>query len=134
MFLKEKKTFYCLCKDFFPFLFICSGMDIFSTILSLAGVDPPSDRHYDGIDVTDILLHGSDTGHKAGPLLETVEQQESVYNREFGIQNSTESNLLFSIIRVSCTQIAGQQGSLETCRLSDWDITKLFTLQVWYNS
>lgn len=47
-------------------------MDIFPTILSLAGVDPPSDRHYDGIDITHILLSGSDTGHKAGPLLETV--------------------------------------------------------------
>ncbi|KAI5623231.1 arylsulfatase G precursor, partial [Silurus asotus] len=50
---------------------LLSGMDIFSTILSLAGVDPPFDRRYDGIDVTHILLHGSDTGHKAGPLLET---------------------------------------------------------------
>lgn len=53
-------------------------MDIFSTILSLASVDPPSDRHYDGIDVTDILLHGSDTGHKAGPLLEIIEQYECI--------------------------------------------------------
>lgn len=53
-------------------------MDIFSTILSLAGVDPPSDRHYDGIDVTHILLHGSNTGHKAGPLLETVTQYDSL--------------------------------------------------------
>ncbi|KAF4085127.1 hypothetical protein AMELA_G00113730 [Ameiurus melas] len=44
---------------------LLSGMDIFSTVLSLAGVDPPSDRHYDGIDITHILLHGSDTGHKS---------------------------------------------------------------------
>ncbi|XP_053540962.1 arylsulfatase G isoform X2 [Ictalurus punctatus] len=44
---------------------LLSGMDIFSTILSLAGVDPPSDRHYDGIDITHIVLHGSDTGHKS---------------------------------------------------------------------
>lgn len=47
-------------------------MDIFPTILSLAGVKPPSERHYDGIDVTNVLLHGSDTGHKAGPVLETM--------------------------------------------------------------
>ncbi|KAG7325139.1 hypothetical protein KOW79_011455 [Hemibagrus wyckioides] len=44
---------------------LLSGMDIFPTILSLAGVDPPSDRHYDGIDITHILLNGSDTGHKS---------------------------------------------------------------------
>lgn len=44
---------------------LLSGMDIFPTILSLAGVDPPSDRHYDGIDITPILLHGSDTGHRS---------------------------------------------------------------------
>ncbi|KAK3528928.1 hypothetical protein QTP70_012857 [Hemibagrus guttatus] len=55
---------------------LLSGMDIFPTILSLAGVDLPSDRHYDGIDITHILLNGSDTGHKAGPLLETVAQYE----------------------------------------------------------
>ncbi|XP_026993413.1 arylsulfatase G isoform X3 [Tachysurus fulvidraco] len=44
---------------------LLSGMDIFPTILSLAGVDPPSDRHYDGIDVVHILLNESDTGHKS---------------------------------------------------------------------
>ncbi|XP_066521700.1 arylsulfatase G isoform X2 [Hoplias malabaricus] len=44
---------------------LLSGMDIFPTILSLAGVQPPSDRRYDGIDITDILLHHSDTGHKS---------------------------------------------------------------------
>ncbi|XP_057681802.1 arylsulfatase G-like isoform X2 [Corythoichthys intestinalis] len=42
-----------------------SGMDIFPTLLSLAGVKPPTDRRYDGIDVTSVLLHGKQTGHKA---------------------------------------------------------------------
>lgn len=44
---------------------LLSGLDIFPTILSLAGVRPPSDRRYDGIDITDILLNNSDTGHKS---------------------------------------------------------------------
>lgn len=43
---------------------LLSGMDIFSTVLSLAGVAPPSDRRYDGIDATDILLNGGQTGHE----------------------------------------------------------------------
>lgn len=42
----------------------CSGMDIFPTLLSLAGVTPPSDRHYDGIDATNSLLHGEQSGHE----------------------------------------------------------------------
>lgn len=42
----------------------CSGMDIFPTLLSLAGVTPPSDRHYDGIDATNVLLHGEQSGHE----------------------------------------------------------------------
>lgn len=41
-----------------------SGMDIFSTVLSLAGVTPPTDRHYDGIDATHILLNSGQTGHE----------------------------------------------------------------------
>ncbi|XP_051524145.1 arylsulfatase G isoform X2 [Myxocyprinus asiaticus] len=44
---------------------LLSGLDIFPTILSLAGVKPPSGRRYDGIDITDILLNNSDTGHKS---------------------------------------------------------------------
>ncbi|XP_054610980.1 arylsulfatase G-like isoform X2 [Dunckerocampus dactyliophorus] len=43
---------------------LLSGMDIFPTLLSLAGVMPPSDRRYDGIDATGVLLHGEQTGHK----------------------------------------------------------------------
>ncbi|XP_067344213.1 arylsulfatase G isoform X2 [Channa argus] len=43
---------------------LLSGMDIFPTLLSLAGVIPPSDRHYDGIDATNTLLHGEQNGHE----------------------------------------------------------------------
>jgi len=41
-----------------------SGMDIFPTLLSLAEVTPPSDRRYDGIDVTNVFLRGDKTGHE----------------------------------------------------------------------
>ncbi|XP_030629718.1 arylsulfatase G [Chanos chanos] len=44
---------------------LLSGLDVFHTVLSLAGVDPPADRRYDGIDITDVLLRDSDTGHKS---------------------------------------------------------------------
>ncbi|KAM4715655.1 arylsulfatase G isoform 1-T2 [Anableps anableps] len=43
---------------------LLSGMDIFPTVLSMAGVAPPSDRRYDGIDATNILLHGDHSGHE----------------------------------------------------------------------
>uniref|UniRef100_A0A3P8UFQ3 Arylsulfatase G n=1 Tax=Cynoglossus semilaevis TaxID=244447 RepID=A0A3P8UFQ3_CYNSE len=43
---------------------LLSGMDIFTTLLSLAGVTPPADRRYDGMDATDVLLHGKQTGHE----------------------------------------------------------------------
>lgn len=43
---------------------LLSGMDIFPTLLSLADVTPPSDRRYDGIDATDVLLHGGQSGHE----------------------------------------------------------------------
>ncbi|KAM3860099.1 arylsulfatase G [Diretmus argenteus] len=43
---------------------LLSGMDIFPTLLSLAGLEPPSDRRYDGIDATNILLQGQQTGHE----------------------------------------------------------------------
>ncbi|XP_031416624.1 arylsulfatase G [Clupea harengus] len=44
---------------------LLSGLDIFPTILSLAGVDLPRDRRVDGIDMTDILLGKTDTGRKS---------------------------------------------------------------------
>ncbi|KAL6095251.1 arsg [Pungitius sinensis] len=37
---------------------LLSGMDVFPTLLSLAGVTPPPDRRYDGIDATNIFLRG----------------------------------------------------------------------------
>nr|XP_019938609.1 PREDICTED: arylsulfatase G [Paralichthys olivaceus]XP_019938610.1 PREDICTED: arylsulfatase G [Paralichthys olivaceus] len=43
---------------------LLSGMDIFPTLLSLAGVTPPRDRRYDGIDATNILLRGEHSGHE----------------------------------------------------------------------
>uniref|UniRef100_A0A3B4WG13 Arylsulfatase G n=1 Tax=Seriola lalandi dorsalis TaxID=1841481 RepID=A0A3B4WG13_SERLL len=43
---------------------LLSGMDIFPTLLSLAGETPPSDRRYDGIDATNTLLRGEQTGHE----------------------------------------------------------------------
>ncbi|XP_076007609.1 arylsulfatase G [Genypterus blacodes] len=43
---------------------LLSGMDIFPTLLSLAGVTPPSDRRYDGMDATDVLLRGQQSGRE----------------------------------------------------------------------
>uniref|UniRef100_A0A1A7XLP3 Arylsulfatase G n=1 Tax=Iconisemion striatum TaxID=60296 RepID=A0A1A7XLP3_9TELE len=43
---------------------LLSGMDIFPTILSLAGITPPSDRRFDGMDATRILLQREHTGHE----------------------------------------------------------------------
>ncbi|XP_017273905.1 arylsulfatase G [Kryptolebias marmoratus] len=40
---------------------LLSGMDIFPTVLSLAGVTPPSDRRLDGIDATNVVLQRQHT-------------------------------------------------------------------------
>ena len=40
-----------------------STLDFFPTFLSLVGIPLPSDRVFDGIDVSDVLLHGSEQGH-----------------------------------------------------------------------
>ncbi|KAL4605031.1 arylsulfatase G isoform X2 [Arapaima gigas] len=44
---------------------LLSGLDIFRTVLSLAKVEAPSNRRYDGIDATDVLLRGSEAGRKS---------------------------------------------------------------------
>ncbi|KAG5854283.1 arylsulfatase G-like [Anguilla anguilla] len=44
---------------------LLSGLDIFPTVLSLGAAEAPSHRHYDGMDITDVLFHGSETGHKS---------------------------------------------------------------------
>jgi arylsulfatase A-like enzyme len=41
-----------------------STLDYLPTILALAGVALPSDREYDGIDISHVLLDGSDDGHE----------------------------------------------------------------------
>lgn len=43
---------------------LLSGMDILPTLVSLAGATLPSDRPYDGIDATNVLLHQEQTGHE----------------------------------------------------------------------
>ncbi|XP_020567772.1 arylsulfatase G isoform X1 [Oryzias latipes] len=43
---------------------LLSGMDIFPTLLSLAGINPPADRRYDGMDATNVLLHQEHMGHE----------------------------------------------------------------------
>uniref|UniRef100_A0A8C5EN26 Arylsulfatase G n=1 Tax=Gouania willdenowi TaxID=441366 RepID=A0A8C5EN26_GOUWI len=43
---------------------LLSGMDIFATVLSLAGVEPPTDRRYDGFDASNILLHQEQRGRE----------------------------------------------------------------------
>ncbi|XP_028286558.1 arylsulfatase G isoform X2 [Parambassis ranga] len=55
---------------------LLSGMDIFPTVLSLAGVTPPSDRRIDGIDATNILLH-QETGREVQQRHVAVEQDSS---------------------------------------------------------
>lgn len=57
-FSKSTKQNACLLVSY------CSGMDIFTTLLSLADIAAPADRRYDGVDATNILLHGEQTGRE----------------------------------------------------------------------
>ena len=43
---------------------LASAMDVFPTIARLAGAPLPTDRHFDGVDLSPVLLHGADTAHE----------------------------------------------------------------------
>lgn len=43
---------------------LVSSLDFLPTFASLAGVSLPSDRVYDGMDITHVLLHGATTAHE----------------------------------------------------------------------
>lgn len=93
-------------------------MDIFTTLLSLAGVTPPADRRYDGMDATDVLLHGKQTGHE-------VIQHFVV---------SMSAFLPFSYVCFFCssssTLTVALQVDLATYKRSEEGNTKLSTSQV----
>lgn len=42
----------------------CSVLDIFPTVVTLAGASLPQGRHFDGMDASDVLFSGSQTGHR----------------------------------------------------------------------
>jgi arylsulfatase A-like enzyme len=43
---------------------LVSSLDYLPTFASLAGVALPSDREYDGMDITNVLLHGATSAHE----------------------------------------------------------------------
>ncbi|XP_016056964.1 PREDICTED: arylsulfatase G [Miniopterus natalensis] len=44
---------------------LLSLLDIFPTVVALAGASLPQGRHFDGLDASDVLFGGSQTGHRA---------------------------------------------------------------------
>nr|KAF6414985.1 arylsulfatase G [Molossus molossus] len=44
---------------------LLSVLDIFPTVVALAGASLPRGRHFDGLDASDVLFGGSQTGHRA---------------------------------------------------------------------
>ena len=40
-----------------------SSLDVLPTLLAIAGASLPTDRPYDGVDMSRVLLHGGDTAH-----------------------------------------------------------------------
>ena len=43
---------------------LVSALDILPTIAALAGIALPTDRSFDGVDISDVLLHGGTTAHR----------------------------------------------------------------------
>ena len=102
-------------------------MDIFPTLLSLAGVTPPSDRRYDGIDATAILLDHEQTGHEVQITLTC----NSKLKCSFLIVLPAGIIELFPLsCSFSSTLTVVLQGSLGTCRRFELESTKLSTSQV----
>lgn len=42
----------------------CSLLDIFPTVIALAGASSPPNRKFDGVDVSEVLFGKSQTGHR----------------------------------------------------------------------
>lgn len=42
----------------------CSVLDIFPTVVALAGASLPKDRHFDGLDASEVLFGWLQTGHR----------------------------------------------------------------------
>lgn len=42
----------------------CSSLDIFPTVIALAGASLPPDRKFDGLDTSEVLFGKSQTGHR----------------------------------------------------------------------
>ena len=42
----------------------CSVLDIFPTVVALAGASLPGDRHFDGLDASEVLFGGAPAGHR----------------------------------------------------------------------
>ncbi|CAB1450675.1 unnamed protein product [Pleuronectes platessa] len=85
---------------------LLSGMDIFPTLLSLAGVTPPADRPYDGIDATNILLQGEHRGH------EFLFHPNSGAAGRFGdLQTFDQGNTKRSTSQVQQRHVGVQQGA-----------------------
>lgn len=106
-------------------------MDIFPTLLSLAGVIPPSDRRYDGIDATNILLYGEQTGHEV--LTGFCCQSYFGFNCVFifvcyhwGCALMQSLDLFFFCSFFSILTVV-LQGGLATCRQFEQGNTKLST-------
>ena len=43
---------------------LVSSMDIFPTVVKLADAKMPSDRHFDGMDISDVLFEGQNEAHE----------------------------------------------------------------------
>lgn len=43
---------------------LVGSVDVVPTLLALSGLTLPSDRSYDGVDLSDVLIHGSDDAHE----------------------------------------------------------------------
>lgn len=97
-------------------------MDIFPTLLSLAGVIPPSSRHYDGIDATHILLHGQHAGHEVLPAF--AANASWLYTAQidfFRLSLGASIQVLTSVLFVQFlfhpnSGAAGRFGDLQTVR------------------
>eukprot|EP01052_Picozoa_sp_SAG31_P050796 SAG31_NODE_11762_length_1000_cov_1.067703_1_plen_229_part_01 len=90
-----------------------STLDFLPTFLALAGITVPSDRVFDGIDISAVLLNGSEEGH------------EALFHPNSGMQGAiaVSSVLLepFCMVSSNCQAVCNLvQGKLDGLRWKNW--------------
>ncbi|XP_070339585.1 arylsulfatase G isoform X6 [Equus asinus] len=119
---------------------LLSVLDIFPTVVALAGASLPQGRHFDGLDASEVLFGGLQTGHRVSgrgmcPAWALHEVGLPPLIWEHLCEQASSEDTCKWLLKIQfekpqgCCFIptAGQPESMESFRLSAWSTTRLST-------